>query len=678
MAEPRPFQLVIRGPPGLHGPGGETWRPERKTLALLTYLALEGEATRPALVRLLWPDTPEGAARNNLVHLLRRLYRLTGAALVEGQETLTLSAHVGVDARAPAGPDQLPAGLLLQGVEFDELPDFAEWRLAWQERLDARELQALTQQAAGAEQRGDWPAALRAAALLLELDSLAEEHWRRAIRLHYLAGDRPAALATYHRCRDLLRRELDCDPEPETVALARRIDQGERLPGPLPRGARELPLSMLRPPVLIGREAAWGQLEAAWAAGQTIYVTGAPGVGKTRLAQDFVASKGRALYLPGHPGAEQVPYAAAAHNARARLAAAPDVALPDWVRREVSRVLPELREGEVVQPIQSEADRLNYFLAHLEVVRLTGQGVAAVISDDVQHYDPATVELGAFFLTQSLPLGQRGDVPRHIILYRQGALPPLTQQRIDALVRSGMAAHIDLGGLDGRSVTALLDELGITGPSVLARELHDWTGGNPQHLLEAVRHMHLSGEYSVDAALRERARTVTPLVAERLARLSPRALQGARGAAVLGDAFTLERLSEVLRLGLLDLTAAWEELEAAQVVTGERFSHDTVREAVLASLPAPVRTLLHRACARVLAGAPVHPARVARHWSEAGDPGQAAPWFLRAAETALQTLRPEEAGAYYDEAAAAARAAGDTDGERRALDARAQVAGLSR
>ncbi|PJI51296.1 hypothetical protein CTI14_63310, partial [Methylobacterium radiotolerans] len=61
---------------------------------------------------------------------------------------------------------------------------------------------------------------------------------------------------------------------------------------------------------------------------------------------------------------------------------------------------------------------------------------------------------------------------------------------IDALVRSGMAAHIDLGGLDGRSVTALLDELGITGPSVLARELHDWTGGNPQHLLEAVRHMH--------------------------------------------------------------------------------------------------------------------------------------------------------------------------------------------
>lgn len=261
MAEPRPFQLVIRGPPGLHGPGGETWRPERKTLALLTYLALEGEATRPALVRLLWPDTPEGAARNNLVHLLRRLYRLTGAALVEGQETLTLSAHVGVDARAPAGPDQLPAGLLLQGVEFDELPDFAEWRLAWQERLDARELQALTQQAAGAEQRGDWPAALRAAALLLELDSLAEEHWRRAIRLHYLAGDRPAALATYHRCRDLLRRELDCDPEPETVALARRIDQGERLPGPPPRGARELPLSMLRPPVLIGREAAWGQLE---------------------------------------------------------------------------------------------------------------------------------------------------------------------------------------------------------------------------------------------------------------------------------------------------------------------------------------------------------------------------------------------------------------------------------
>ncbi|ASN82508.1 BTAD domain-containing putative transcriptional regulator [Deinococcus ficus] len=672
MAEPQPYQLVIRGPPGLHGPGGATWRPERKTLALLTYLALEGEATRLALVRLLWPDTPEGAARNNLVHLLRRLHRLTGAALVDGQETLALSAQIDVDTRVPEGPGQLPPGPLLQGVEFDELPDFAEWLLAWQERLEARELRALAQQAAAAEQRGDWPAALSAAALLLERDPLSEEHWRRAIRLHYLAGDRPAALSTYHRCRDLLRRELGCDPEPETVALARRIDQGERLPGPPPRGPRELPLSMLRPPVLIGREAAWAQLEAAWAAGQTVYITGAPGVGKTRLAQDFVASKGRALYLPGHPGAEQVPYAAAAHNARARLAAAPDVTLPEWVRREISRVLPELRAGEAAQPIHSEADRLNYFLAHLEVVRLTGQGVAAVISDDVQHYDPATVELGAFFLTQSLPLGQRGDVPRHIILYRQGALPPLTQQRIDALVQAGAAVRIDLDGLDGHSVSALLDELKVTGPSpALARDLHEWTGGNPQHLLEAVRHMHQSGEYSVDAALRERARTVTPLVAERLARLSPRALQGARGAAVLGDAFTLERLSDVLRLGLLDLTAAWEELEAAQVVTGERFSHDTVREAVLASLPAPVRSLLHRASARVLSGAPVHPARVARHWAEAGEAAQAAPWFMRAAEDALQTLRPEEAGAYCDEAAAAYRASGDAEGERRALEARA-------
>ncbi|GGK95725.1 AAA family ATPase [Deinococcus radiotolerans] len=649
MTEVLPWALTLLGPPALHGPGGVTVRPERKTAALLAYLSLEGPTSRARLVHLLWPGTPGSSARNNLVHLLRRLARHAQPGLITGQETLSLHEALPVDARDALRPDApVPPGELLAGVALDDLPDLDDWLGAQRGTLDALRLARLTAAAQRAEHAGDLPGALRAALAWLDLDPLSGEAARQVMRLHYLSGDRPAALAVFTRVREQLRRELNLPPDTATLALAGQIRRGEPLPGQAP-AAGALPLGVLRPPVLVGREAAWAHLESAWAARRTIYLTGEAGVGKTRLAQEFAASKGRALFLPGRAGAQDVPFAAATHNARARLAANPGVPLPDWVRRELSRLLPELWAGPPPPPIQSEAARLQYYLAHLELVRLTAPGYAAVITDDVQYYDPATVELGTFFLTQA-PAGDPGEVPRHLITYRRGSLSAHAQARIDGLVQAGLAARVDLDGLDLAGTHALLSSLDA--PPELAGALHARTGGNLQFLLEALRAAFQGGQFTPDP--------VAPvgldrLLAGRLARLSPGAAQVARGAAALGDQFTLELLSEVLGLTLPDLADAWEELERAQIMVGEAFSHDLLREAVLADLPDAARGPLHRACARTLARHGAHPERVARHWQAAGDAAQAAGWWRRAAAHAEAAGRP-------DEARAAARLAAQLEG----------------
>lgn len=67
------------------------------------------------------------------------------------------------------------------------------------------------------------------------------------MRLHYLRGDRPAALRAYQRCRETLRREFGVDPLPETARLAREIDLGTVPVPATPRPRAELPLSVLRP-----------------------------------------------------------------------------------------------------------------------------------------------------------------------------------------------------------------------------------------------------------------------------------------------------------------------------------------------------------------------------------------------------------------------------------------------
>lgn len=669
MTELNSWRLHVFGKPRLVTPGGAAVRCDGKALALLAYLAVEGATTRSRLARLLWPDTPEPAARNNLVTLLRRMHTAYGCELVRGQERLSLHAvradvEAFGDAQGPSRPDGLPVGALLDGVEFDALHDLSEWLVAARERFDGRRAAVVTAALGVAEADGALDDAVAYAEALLSLDPLDEEAWRALMRVRYRQGDRPAALRAYHRCKDTLSRLLGAEPSDVTVRLAREIDRGG---GPRGAAAARLPVAVLRPPRLLGREDAWAALEDAWASGKQMFITGDPGAGKTRLAQDFLRSKGEWLYLPSRPGDQVVPFAAAARNARARLAAAPDARLPDWVRVELSRVLPELRGGHEPPPLTAEADRRTFFQAHLEMARLTRSTQLATLNDDVQYYDDATIELGAFMFANAPAPSQASSPPRFVVVYRRGELRPAQQAAVDRLVAAGLAVLVDLPPLPREAVAGLLDDLGVrelargAGVSLdeLAVSLLRASGGNPQYVLEAVRHAMEGGDARALLDPAWTARGFVSLLERRLTQLSPGALDVARAAAVLRVDYTLEQVADVLGVPLLDAAVAWDELDAAQIVAGDAFSHDLVAEATLEAIPVTVRRLLHRAAARVLARDGAPPARVARLWLEGGDARQAAPLWMAAARAAVETLRPAEAAGFYAAAADAFEAAGE-------------------
>ncbi|MFB9991294.1 hypothetical protein ACFFLM_04780 [Deinococcus oregonensis] len=126
------WELPVFGTPRLAAPDGREWRPERKRLGLLTYLALEGATSRSRLAALLWPETPGSGARNNLVHLLRRLRAQSGEELVTGQDVLMLVADLCLpELRSPdlsKGTADFPDSPGLAGdVAEDELPPENFW-----------------------------------------------------------------------------------------------------------------------------------------------------------------------------------------------------------------------------------------------------------------------------------------------------------------------------------------------------------------------------------------------------------------------------------------------------------------------------------------------------------------------------------------------------------------------
>lgn len=655
--------MELLGGARLVGPEGPL-RLERRTAALLAYLAVEGATPRARLAGLLWPASPEITARANLRQLLKRLRGTSGAELLEGTERVALSGGVEVDAarlwahlRAGELTDAARfRGQLLAGLEFDDTEELAEWLRGARAALDGARLKAALAEAGRRQEAGELGAALEAAQGALEVEPLSEEAHRTLMRLYYLAGDRGAALAAYERCRALLRDTLGVEPLPETAALAREMTRARQPPRILPE---PMPLSVLRPPELVGREREWAQLEAAWAAGQGILLCGEPGMGKTRLMQDFLASKGRSLYYAGRPGDRTVPYGTHSRTFRELLTllqreGAPPP--PAWVLRELSRLIPGL--GEPPEPMRGESDRLRLYQAKVELLRMALRcGYNSLGFDDLQFVDEASALAGQYALGQLL---QDAEVPlRSLHCFRRGELPPELEDIVYQGVASGHLVLVELRPLEIAGVEGMLASLGVPELGSLAEQVARYTGGNPLFVLETVKHLlETDGlKHGLPRNLPPPGR-VGPIIASRLQRLSGPALLLARVLGVLRGDFSLELAAVVLGVGLAELLAQWGELEAAQVVRGSGFSHDLIGETVVATTPPPVKALLHHKAAQALEARGAAAARVAEHWLQAGEPERAAPALLQAAEDSRTSLLQDAADSYSRAAEAAFKAQG--------------------
>ncbi|MBV9282651.1 MAG: bacterial transcriptional activator domain-containing protein [Chloroflexi bacterium] len=126
----------------------------------------------------------------------------------------------------PAAPDQ-QAAFHRRAVSLYRsdllIGCYDDWCVIERERLVRMYVRALGQLVAYHSERGEHDAAIDHALRILTCDPLREEVHRELIQL-YLATHRPAdALRQYRLCEDLVRRELDIEPMPETQVLLPRI-----------------------------------------------------------------------------------------------------------------------------------------------------------------------------------------------------------------------------------------------------------------------------------------------------------------------------------------------------------------------------------------------------------------------------------------------------------------------
>ena len=194
-------------------------------------------------------------------------------------------------------------GDFLQGFQIKDSDEFEYWLAAEQERLREKAVAALRMLIDGYLERGEHRAGIQYAQRLVAIDPLSEDAHQKLMRLYSLSGRRSRALAQYEDLASVLRRELDVDPMPETMALQQRILRQESS-HPLGTGSGEEGGPVIP---MAGRDSEYGQLDRSMQsalAGKTLlsFVEGEPGVGKTRLIRsllDALSSQPGTLVLKG-------------------------------------------------------------------------------------------------------------------------------------------------------------------------------------------------------------------------------------------------------------------------------------------------------------------------------------------------------------------------------------------
>src|SRR6266568_2549219 len=397
--------------------------------SLLTYLVLHRDVPqqRQHLAFLFWPDATEAQARNNLRQLLHQLRQALPAVeqflsadthmlhwhpvtpchldVAEFEQTLALA-----DA-ATQRNDQHPLQAALKQADNlyrgELLPGcYDEWILPERDRLRQRHLQVLEHLLHLFEVRGDTVTAIRYAQRLIGLDPLSEDLSRRLMRLFALNNDRASALHVYHTCVTTLQRELGIDPDPATREAYERLMQHETPVIP----ARAQQTLLAATPTLIGRKQEWEALQEVWHAASTgeprfVLVTGEAGIGKSRLAEEFllwasqqgvVTSKTRSYAAEGQLSLAPVTEWLRSDGLRSKLRQLDEV----WLT-EVVRLLPELFAEQPDLPhyesVTEYGQRQRFFEALARAILVTSQPLLVLI-DDVQWCDQETLEWLHFLL----------------------------------------------------------------------------------------------------------------------------------------------------------------------------------------------------------------------------------------------------------------------------------------
>ena len=506
-------RLCVLGPVALIVDGRAIPIGGARQRAILVYLALQHDTAVSAatLIDNVWGDDAPASVSKSLTTQLARLRKiiaphgwtleytgtgyqlqLDGAALdVAAFEQLVSAAQRELDRDQPEGAARLlERGLALwRGAPLEDLFD-TPFAFGASERLLEQRHQAEDLLAHALTRTGDLAQLVTLMRRLVADTPFREERWALLVRALGRAGRRRDALDAYEEARLLLADELGVEPGEELrhaheAVLADELDALGRVE------PRDVPVPF------VGRIAESGRLEAALERCRTgglqfVVVTGEPGIGKTRLAEDFANRVRRA--------GDEILFGACDRTAAVPL-------------RAVLMALGPVVDDPRLQPLGPMLDDLRYLLGRAEhstaldeqlderarrftiVIGAALEALArrrplVLVVDDVQWADRSTLALLEHLATE-----RAGMAALVVCTHRDTELESESRERFFVdLGRTTPVEWMALGALRPDELRVLADLVSDASPDPAFTELlRHASGGNPLHVVQLARLLAASG-----------------------------------------------------------------------------------------------------------------------------------------------------------------------------------------
>jgi hypothetical protein len=395
-------------------------------------------------------------------------------------------------------------------------------------------------------------------------------------------------------------------------------------------------MSSMLSPVLIGRRAELGALvsaldRAAAGAGSALFLTGDPGIGKSRLATEIsslASARGFAIYRGrAVQSASPLPFGPLTEVLRAagRTGTLDETAGDSPYRPVLASLVPELH---IPGQQHAEANPLTAAEAILRVLGPAGSAGSLLILEDLHWADPETLAT-VDYITDNLAgrpilclVTLRDDEPSagldtvRMIHARRSAdlikVPRLSEAEVEEMARACLdddpvapaAADRLLTGCDG--LPFAIEE--IIAAAVASGEL--------EHRVDGWR---LNDGISTGIP-----QSIVGSVQNRLTALGPQAAEIIAASAVLGRQFDWTLLPTIAGANELEVIAALTRARQVQLIEPDehgdrwlRFRHNLTREAIISGLLGPDLERCSAAAAAAI---------------EAAHPGRPGPWCERTAQ----------------------------------------------
>ncbi len=427
-------------------------------------------------------------------------------------------------------------------------------------------------------------------------------------------------------------------------------------------------------PAFVGRRqelAALGEALARAQEGepQVVLVRGEPGIGKTRLCEEFAAIAasrggsrvvfGRSSEVEGAPvfwpwvqllqafaeeGSSEIVDRVLGPNASVLADMVPEIGTAVPMAEAAPRVAPEQARFRLFEAVARTLERA------------AGDQSLVVVLDDLHRADADSLALFQYVAREL-----RDAAVLVLGAFREGE--GQANSRLALPRDAGLS--LELKGFSRQHVAAFLANTTREAPPGLAGWLHERSGGNPFFLVQLVRILEAEGPFDPSHEPTSLPEGIRAAVLRRLESLPDASRRLVSGASVIGREFEASLLCHALGWSPEAFLQAASPVLASRIFEelegppgGYRFSHVLVREAIYEEIDTLERARLHRGVAEGLEEAYAshrepHAAALAHHWAEAAVVAggeRAIHYCIRAGRWATARLAYDDAPVHFREA----------------------------